>query len=86
MGGIPTLVAFCVMLYYTIYKLLDIKNRKVRHITFSLFIAIFTMSITEVYSLSILIFLMFLPIVINDYYKGRKDLPKVKAEGKESVN
>lgn len=66
-GGIPSLLMFILIAYKSFYKLLNIKDSKIRILVFNLLLSFFIMSITELYSLSIIAFILMIPQIIEDY-------------------
>lgn len=77
-GGVLAFTAFCILLYFTFKNLFSIKNLWVRFITFSAVIAFFIMSITEVYSLNIIIFLLFMPMIFNKYFESSDEVVTIE--------
>jgi len=84
LGGIAAFTAFCILLYFTFKNLFTIKNLWVRFIVFSAIVAFFIMSITEVYSLNIILFLLFMPMIFNKYFECKDE--DVVSESTKIIN
>lgn len=68
-GGIPALTIFIISIYNTIRKMLYIKNKNIRNVIIAYFISFFAMSITEVYTITIIIMVFIAPTLLLKFNK-----------------
>lgn len=75
-GGIPGLLIFLVIVYNSLNKAFCINNSKARMMVLNLLLSFFIMSITEIYSLTIITFVLIIPELVEDYilYLDKKKL------------
>lgn len=66
-GGIPSLLMFLFIVYNSFYRCLKIKNSEIRIVVLILLLSFFIMSITEIYSLTIITFVLIVPELIEDF-------------------
>lgn len=68
-GGLPALTIFIITIYNTIKKMLYIKNKGIRNVFIAYFISFFAMSITEVYTITIILMVFITPALLIKFNK-----------------